>query len=145
MKSRLPKNAKTLISFTIFSAVTLALFGPALFSGTLWSPDGAPLYRPGFQFSEVERLWGWWTDESLGRSRGHTPFHPQLLQRIILPPFVYHVWGYIIDVFLIYLAALYFFAGRKIRGFTAHIPALALAFSGYSFTLIPAAIGECLK
>jgi len=122
----------------LWSAAVLAVvaaFLPALFSGkTLFPPaDGRPNYVPDHQRQVWESFSGQWSESVLGRPQGASPVYPARFLAVLLPPLVYHLLGYILDVVLLGLAGLYY-----LRGGAAVSGAMALALMGYSFTLVSA-------
>ncbi len=122
-----------------FALVALVVFWEPVFSGySHFSPDGAPIYAVDHHQRVSELFTGMWTEDVLGIGQGGRPFHPSRVLEMLLPPLAYHIAVYMLDTLLLFLAGAYFLAGRGLRGLTVWIPSLALAFSGYLFTLISA-------
>jgi len=123
----------------LLTALVLCVFWRPFFSGhTLFTPDSAPFFTHDFREQAIARSYGVWLDRLLGTGRGGYGFHPSRLMAAILPPSVFHVASYVVNTLLLSLAGLFFVRGRGIRGVAAYLPAIALGFSGYAFTLISA-------
>lgn len=119
--------------------VTVAVFWVPLVSDhVLYSADYAPYYSKDHGVRVLQGLWGSWDENGVGVGGSGRAFHPSKVLAMLLPPLVYHVAVYIIDTLLVFLAALYFLRGRGLHGLSAFLASLALAYSGYLFTLISA-------
>ncbi len=106
---------------------------------SLWSLDGAPLYPDDYRAQTVRELTGHsWSSSMLGSPGTDRVFQPEDFLKLIFSPLVYHLLSWICGFMLITLATLYFLYSNGIKGLRAAIPALALGFSGYTFTLMSA-------
>lgn len=120
----------------VLAALLLVVFWNPLFSGdTLFSMDQSPTQPADHRTQMLTSFWGLWDFDSIGAGSYGRAFHPSKLLAV-LPPLAYHVATYIVDTFLLCLAALYFLRGRGLRGIESWLPAIATGFSGYLFTLI---------
>jgi len=127
-----------IFALMLLVAILVAFWEP-LFSGDyLFSPDSPPFYPKGKQLMVFRSFWGYWNPMMLGVGYRGLPFYPNRILALVLPALVAHVAIYIVDVVLLCLAGVYFLRGLGIRGVAAYVPALALGFSGYAFTLISA-------
>ena len=137
------KNTKRSLSVLIFPAlailVTIWIFAKPLFSEeTISSMDNPPIYTHSYQERTVESMTGAWRPVGLGESVAALPLHHSRLLAAVLPPFVYRLASYIVNVLLLIGAGYYLLRGRGFRGISAWLPAIALGYSGYMFTLISA-------
>lgn len=124
---------------TLVGAVILIVFEKPFFSGlTLFSPDSSPFFPLDFRSRAFEYFWGMWDERMLGIGYRGIPFQPVLTLALVFPALIYHISAYVVALLLQVTAAFYFLRGRGLRGVSARLPALALAFSGYVFTLISA-------
>ncbi len=122
----------------LLAAILVAFWEP-LFSGDhLFSPDSPPFYQKGLRSFVYHSFAGYWNPAMLGVGYSGLPFYPNRLIPLVLPPLGAHLAIYLVDVALLCLAGVYFLRGLGLRGAAAYVPALALGFSGYAFTLISA-------
>jgi len=127
------------LGVTLLTVLLLVVFSDVISLGhSLYSPDGAPFYRPDHRIWTLLSFWGRWQGHSVGMGLGGLPFHPSRLLELILPPLVYHQAVYVVDIILVCLAGVYYLRGRGVCGVPAWAGGLAMAFAGYFFTLISA-------
>jgi len=106
---------------------------------SLWSMDGSPLYNHDFKAQTWRELTGRnWLPHMLGMPGATRVFQPDDLLKFLFPPLVYHLMSWICAFLLILGATYYLLTTYGIKGLRAALPALALGFSGYTFTLISA-------
>ena len=106
---------------------------------SLWSMDGPPLYNHDFRAQTWRELTGTnWRTDMLGLPHRTLVFQPDDLLKFIFPPLVYHLMSWICAFLLMLGATYYLLTTYGLKGLRAAIPALALGFSGYTFTLISA-------
>jgi hypothetical protein len=129
----------------LFGALTIGLsglyiFGEPLFTSATFFPpaDGSPFFSHGYQWRSLQALWGQWLDYALGRGYGGSPLVPTTVLSILLPPLTFHLFRYMFDTVLLGLATAFFLRGRGFRGVSQWLPAVGMALSGYTFTLISA-------
>ncbi len=118
----------------------LYIFLEPLFSRlSLFPPvDGSPYYRYDSMIRALQFLWGRWRFHAIGWGEGGDPLVPTTLLAILLPPLTFHLFRYIFDTVLLGLATAFFLRGRGFRGASQWLPAVGMALSGYTFTLISA-------
>jgi len=131
------------VSFWIFLAVLgitlLSVFWMPLTSGQpIFAGDAVPVYPKDFHAKLYESFWGRWEEAMLGIGFGGAAFCPQYVLGMLLPPRVYGYADYMIDVVLLCFAVVYYMRGWRVRGLPGLTAGLAMAFSGYAFTLISA-------
>ncbi len=133
------RRVQTLIVVGVAFTATLRVFWqPLTPDRTLFAPDCVPYYADGHGGRVLQGLWGVWSQVGYGEGHSGRAFHPSKALAILLPPLIYHVAVYILDTLLLVLASLYFLRGRRVRWLSAVLASLALAYSGYLFTLIAA-------
>jgi hypothetical protein len=118
----------TLIGLGLFMVMAVAIFWEALpGSLALLTPDSMPFFSFGYHTWRLENL--------LVTASEPTP---HVLFWMMLPPLVAHKLSYIVDSLVLALAGVYYLRGRGVRPSAAWLGGLALAFSGYSFTIFSA-------
>lgn len=118
----------TLIGLGLFTVMAVAIFWEALpGSLALLTPDSMPFFS--FDYHT-------WRLENLLATAGEPT--PHVLFWMMLPPLVAHKLSYIVDSLVLALAGVYYLRGRGVRPSAAWLGGLALAFSGYSFTIFSA-------
>ncbi len=124
----------------VLMAVTFSVFRGTFNHRSLLFPpaDGAPFYQKTHQEDAWRRLVGAWSTELLGAGFKGDPLRPETPWAVILPPLVFHVFRYVWDTWLLWLAGVYLVRSMGLPFPTAMLSSLALAFSGYTFTLISA-------
>ncbi|MDD2599285.1 MAG: hypothetical protein PHO37_08685 [Kiritimatiellae bacterium] len=118
------KKSRILVGLVVFAVAVLYVFFPVLgkYAG-LHAPDSMPFFT--YKYSTV--VWA--------NLLGGEAFTPQKLYWLIFHPLHAHELTYIIDTLIIVLGAFYYLRGRKVSPLAAWCGALALGFSGYTFTL----------
>lgn len=120
----------------VFLAIFLKSLSP---DKLLWTPD-SPLHSlTAWKSSLPAGFLGRWVPTGfLGTTGQGYPVLPNGIALLLLPESVCLAGTYIFDVVLLLCAGLYFFHTRGVSAMPGFLGALALAFSGYSFTLISA-------
>jgi len=119
------KKNKILVGLAFFVVAVLYVFFPVLGKyAALYAPDSMPFFA--YKYASV--VWA----NVLG---GQTSFTPYTLYWLIFNPLYAHELTYIIDTLVLTLGALYYLRGRGVSPLAAWCGALALGFSGYTFTL----------
>jgi hypothetical protein len=119
------KENKILVGLAFFAVAILYVFYPVLGKyAALHAPDSMPFFS--YKYHSV--VWA----NVLG---GQAPFTPHTLYWLIFNPLYAHELTYIIDTLVLTLGALYYLRGRNVSPLAAWCGALALGFSGYTFTL----------
>jgi hypothetical protein len=147
MKTVVPKDGQAvaerlrvggLVALCLVAA--LFLFGELLFSQKYLFPpvDGSPFYQRDHQRQTIQALWGRWSHDALGMGFGGASLVPATLLSMLLPPLVFHLFRYVFGTVLLGLATAFFLKGRGFRGASQWLPAVGMALSGYTFTLISA-------
>lgn len=132
-------SSPKLIFPVVVIMLTLWIFAKPFFSGeTLWSLDNAPIYPHNFQEMNREAMTGYWHPSTLGTAEAAKPLHHSRIMAMVLPPFMYRVMSFVVNVLLTIGAGYYFLRGRGVRGLAAWLPAIGLGYSGYMFTIISA-------
>ena len=91
--------------------------------------DGRPFYGPDVGRRSVTMMWGAWSDTGLGVGYGGYALHPLRMLTTFMPPLVFHVARYVLDVLLMGLGAYWFLIGRRVRPRAALLAGVFLAFS----------------
>lgn len=130
-------NIAAIVSFALLA---LYIFSVPLFSSATFFPpvDNPPFFSKGYQLMLFHSFYGLWDFSGLGMGRGGWPFVPSMVGAIIFPPLFFHLHRYIWDTLLLMLATAFFLKGRGFSGISQWLPAIGMAFSGYTFTLISA-------
>ena len=119
------KKNKILVGLAVFVVAVLYVFLPVLGKyAALHAPDSMPFFS--YKYGSV--VWA----NVMG---GQTAFTPHTLYWLIFNPLYAHELTYIIDTLVLSLGALYYLRGRGVSPLAAWCGALALGFSGYTFTL----------
>ena len=119
------KRNKLLIGLSVFAVAVLYVFFPVLGKYTaLHAPDSMPFFAYKYRAVTWANLLG-----------GQTSFTPHTLYWLIFNPLYAHELTYIIDTLFLALGGFYYLRGRGVSPIAAWCGALALGFSGYTFTL----------
>ncbi|MFO7937208.1 MAG: hypothetical protein R6V06_06340 [Kiritimatiellia bacterium] len=119
------KRNKIAVGLAVFTLAVIYVFFPVLGKyAALHAPDSMPFFS--YKYASV--VWA----NVLG---GQTAFTPHTLYWLIFNPLYAHELTYIIDTLVLTLGALYYLRGRGVSPLAAWCGALALGFSGYTFTL----------
>jgi hypothetical protein len=144
MKTQRSIDRKTILTrlagpVAALGLVLAVLFLPVLVSGhALQAADCAAhgmVIEKSFLPGNIAGSWG---PQWLGRRGGVLNPLPRRLLLLVLSADAYQVLAFVADTALLFAAALYLLRGLNLSRRTAGIAALALAFSGHSFTLIAA-------
>lgn len=119
--------------------VLLTLFFKPLFGPEpLYSPDSTPLFRDDHRGIARDAFTGVWEQDLVGQSHSLHAFTPAAFLGTVLPPLVYHHSSYILSVIFLGFACAFYLRGHGVRGFPLWAAGMAMAGSGYTFTLISA-------
>jgi len=147
-KEKLPPQAAGYIkgkghlgAYVAFAILLALLFGPMFLNTTetLFTVDAPPLHEKTDRYSDIfHAMTGLWRTDLVGIGEGYAgiPFHPLRLIHAASPQT--HGILYLAALILTFLGTLYYMRGIGIRGLPAGAAAIALSFTGYSFTLISA-------
>lgn len=122
----------------LFVLLLLLLFGGVLFSGDALRAPDAPIEGMPKLSDAFQNLVGKWRFDFLGEPEPPFAPTPGLLLLSGLGPRYCQIGIFIFDVVFLYAAAYYLLRGRRLAPSVCAIGALAMAFSGHSFTLISA-------
>jgi hypothetical protein len=131
------KNLLIFLGGFIFLSVLLAI----LFSGKglLVTGDNSVTSYANSIASFPGSLVSDWNNYSLlGSTSRFTPFIPTYLTRLISNPFLSHSSGYFLNVLFVFITMAYFLRGKKLSWTACIGGGIAMALSGYFFTLISA-------
>jgi hypothetical protein len=139
MTFRLPRLPALLGAAAVLAAILVVFHKPFFGGQTLFSPDGAPFFTRDYPDAMHRAFYGFWENQIAGNGRGAIPSLPNRWLAAVLPPMAYHLSSYLLSILLSGFAAVFYLRGRGARDPLVLAAAfLAMAFSGYTFTLISA-------
>jgi len=121
-----------------FVLLLVVLFGGVILSGDALRAPDAPIEGMPKLADAGRHLIGQWRSDFLGEPEPSFAPTPGLLLLSGLGPRACQIGIFMFDVIFLYAAAFYLLRGKKFSRIVSAIGALAMAFSGHSFTLISA-------
>jgi len=131
------KNATIFIGSFIFLVILLII----LFSGKgllTTGDDSITSYAASIANFPASFVSDWNRFSLLGGTGRFTPLIPTYFTRLILNPFMSHLSGYFLNVLFVFVAMVYFLRGKKLSWTACVGGGIAMALSGYFFTLVSA-------
>jgi hypothetical protein len=131
------KNAAIFIGGFIFLVILLII----LFSGNgllTTGDDSITGYARLIADFPASFISDWNRFSLLGGTGRFTPLLPTYFTRLISNPFMSHLSGYFLNVLFVFIAMVYFLRGKKLSWTACVGGGIAMALSGYFFTLVSA-------
>jgi len=131
------KNATIFLGSFIFLVILLII----LFSGKgllTTGDDSITSYAGSIANFPASFASDWNRFSLLGGAGRFTPLLPTYFTRLISNPFMSHLSGYFLNVLFVFIAMVYFLRGKKLSWIACVGGGIAMALSGYFFTLVSA-------
>jgi hypothetical protein len=140
MKERTVMKNKNLIIF-LGGLIFLVILLMILFAGKGLLPTGDDTitkYAASIADFPASLVSDWNSHSLLGSAGRFTPMIPTYFTRLISNPFTSHLSGYVLNVLFVFIAMVYFLRGKKLSWIACVGGGIAMALSGYFFTLVSA-------